>query len=225
MATATPARVEPVKLTMSTPLCADSAAPTPGPSPLTRLNTPGGTPASSRISAKIIALEGASSEGLRIIVLPAASAGATLAQIWLSGQFHGVIIATTPTGSCTTRALPTVSEKLNSRSAASVPMKWPRPAGTCAICAKEIGAPISRLVAAASSGRRAFIPAMIFSRIAARSSMLDCDQAGKAARAAATALSTSAAVPKVISVQGCSVEGSITSWRRPPSLSTHAPLI
>ena len=49
--------------------------------------------------------------------------GATFAQIWLSGQFHGVIIATTPSGSWTTRDLPTCSEKLNSLSAASVPMK------------------------------------------------------------------------------------------------------
>ena len=151
-----PARVEPVKLTMSTSLCALSAAPTVGPSPLTRLNTPAGTPASSRISAKIIAFDGASSDGLSTIVLPAASAGATLAQIWLSGQFHGVIIATTPIGSCTTRApLAACSEKLNSFSAASVPMKWPRPAGACAMLAKEIGAPISRLVAAARSGMRA----------------------------------------------------------------------
>ena len=52
-ATSMPARVEPVKDTMSTPGCELIAAPTPGPSPLTMLNTPGGTPAASRISAKI----------------------------------------------------------------------------------------------------------------------------------------------------------------------------
>jgi hypothetical protein len=34
-------------------------------------------------------IAGHSSEGLRIIVLPAAIAGATLSAIWLSGQFHG----------------------------------------------------------------------------------------------------------------------------------------
>ena len=38
-----------------------SAAPTPGPSPLTRLNTPAGTPAASKISATIAA--GGSSGG------------------------------------------------------------------------------------------------------------------------------------------------------------------
>ena len=37
--------------------------------------------------------------GLRIMVQPAAIAGATLATIWFIGQFHGVISATTPIGS------------------------------------------------------------------------------------------------------------------------------
>ena len=45
-ATSTPARVEPVKETMSTSGCADIAEPTTSPVPLTRLNTPGGVPAS-----------------------------------------------------------------------------------------------------------------------------------------------------------------------------------
>ena len=77
----------------------DSAAPTVGPSPFTRLNTPGGTPAASRISANRSALSGDTSLGLSTIVQPAAIAGATLQTIWLIGQFHGVISATTPTGS------------------------------------------------------------------------------------------------------------------------------
>ena len=41
---APPARVEPVNDTMSTSGCAASASPTTGPSPVTRLNTPGGKP-------------------------------------------------------------------------------------------------------------------------------------------------------------------------------------
>ena len=49
VATATPARVEPVKETMSTSGCDEIAAPTVGPSPFTMLNTPAGTPASCRI--------------------------------------------------------------------------------------------------------------------------------------------------------------------------------
>ena len=46
------------------------------------------------------------SDGFRTIVQPAASAGATLQAIWLSGQFHGVIMPTTPTGSRTIMAEP-----------------------------------------------------------------------------------------------------------------------
>ena len=101
-----PARVEPVNEIMSMSGCALIAAPTSGPSPLTRLNTPFGTPASCRISAKISAEVGAISEGFRTMVQPAASAGATLQAIWLSGQFHGVIMPTTPIGSRTTMAEP-----------------------------------------------------------------------------------------------------------------------
>ena len=49
VATATPARVEPVKETMSTSGCDEMAAPTVGPSPFTMLKTPAGTPASWRM--------------------------------------------------------------------------------------------------------------------------------------------------------------------------------
>ena len=77
-----------------------------------RLNTPFGTPASCRISAKINAEVGVNSDGFRIMVQPAASAGATLQAIWLSGQFHGVIMPMTPTGSRTTMAVPIGSSNL-----------------------------------------------------------------------------------------------------------------
>ena len=66
------------------------AAPTVGPSPLTRLNTPEGTPAACRISVHTRAENGAISEGLSTIVQPTASAGATLQAIWFIGQFQGV---------------------------------------------------------------------------------------------------------------------------------------
>src|SRR5262245_35784753 len=99
--TSMPARVEPVNDTMSMPGCVLMAAPTSGPNPLTRLNTPLGTPASCRISAKMSAEEGVYSDGFRIMVQPAASAGATLQAIWLSGQFQGVIMPATQPGSRT----------------------------------------------------------------------------------------------------------------------------
>ena len=46
-------------------------------------------------------VSGASSDGFSTIVQPAASAGPTLAQTWFIGQFHGVIMPTTPIGSRT----------------------------------------------------------------------------------------------------------------------------
>jgi len=101
-----PARVEPVNEIMSMSGCSLMAAPTSGPRPLIRLNTPFGTPASWRISAKISAEVGVNSEGFRIMVQPAASAGATLQVIWFKGQFQGVIMPTTPTGSRSTTAVP-----------------------------------------------------------------------------------------------------------------------
>ena len=64
-ATATPARVEPVNDIMSMPGCDDIAAPTVGPSPLTRLKTPAGTPASWSTSAISIAFSGAISRRLQ----------------------------------------------------------------------------------------------------------------------------------------------------------------
>src|SRR5262252_9097476 len=120
LATSTPARVEPVKEIMSISGCSAMAAPTSGPRPLTRLNTPFGTPASWRISAKISAEVGVYSDGFRIMVQPAASAGATLQAIWFNGQFHGVIIPTTPTGSRTTTADGSVSSNSYFLSTSSV---------------------------------------------------------------------------------------------------------
>ena len=54
------------------------ASPTTGPVPPTRLNTPAGNPAASMASASTHALSGATSDGLRTTVHPAANAGATL---------------------------------------------------------------------------------------------------------------------------------------------------
>ena len=84
-ATLRPAPVEPVNETMSTSGCPASASPTTGPWPVTRLNTPGGSPASWKISASAYADSGATSLGLSTTVQPAASAGATLQTTWCSG--------------------------------------------------------------------------------------------------------------------------------------------
>src|SRR5678815_1402653 len=72
-----PARVEPVNEIMSTSGCLTSASPTTGPNPVTRLNTPLGSPTSCTTPARRNALNGAISDGLSTTVQPAASAGAT----------------------------------------------------------------------------------------------------------------------------------------------------
>ena len=78
------------------------AAPTVGPSPCTKLNTPAGRPESAMMSVRMLALRGDTSLGFSTMVQPAAMAGATLQAIWFSGQFHGVIKPQTPMGSRST---------------------------------------------------------------------------------------------------------------------------
>ncbi len=80
-----PAAVDPVKEIASTSGCSASASPMTEPRPVTRLKTPAGRPTSSITSASSIAFRGATWEGFRTTVQPAASAGATFAAIWCSG--------------------------------------------------------------------------------------------------------------------------------------------
>ena len=93
-----PTSTDPVNEIFWTSGCSVSAAPVPGP-PVSRLKTPAGSPASSINSPSRIAVSGVCSAGLRITVLPHASAGATFQVAIANGKFHGVINAHTPTGS------------------------------------------------------------------------------------------------------------------------------
>ena len=127
-ATSTPARVEPVKDIISISGCALIAWPTDGPLPCTRLNTPAGSPASSMNSAMSCAESGACSLGLSTIVQPAAMAGATLARIWLIGQFQGVTRPHTPIGSRTTFEPSMRTSQSSCCAALMVASMWPGPA-------------------------------------------------------------------------------------------------
>ena len=80
---------EPVNETRRTPGCATSAAPISSPIPCTMLKTPGGKPASATRSASSEQESGDHSAGLRIIVDPAASAGAVFQVDSMNGAFHG----------------------------------------------------------------------------------------------------------------------------------------
>jgi len=94
-----PTSVEPVKVILSTPGCAASAAPAVGPRPVTMLKTPLGKPASSTSSPSRSAVSGVSSAGLSTTVQPAASAGALFQVASSSGKFQAMMAPTTPTGS------------------------------------------------------------------------------------------------------------------------------
>ena len=98
--TARPASTPPVSEILSTSGCSTSALPV-SPSPVMTLKTPGGkpTPAASSATASIDA--DVTSDGLTTTVLPAASAGAAAIMVRNTGEFHGVMIATTPSGSGT----------------------------------------------------------------------------------------------------------------------------
>lgn len=184
LATSMPARVDPVNDTMSMSGWLASAAPTPAPSPLTRLNTPAGTPAAARISAKMYGEYGATSEGFRTTVQPVASAGYTLTATWLIGQFHGVIKPQTPIGSLAIRVSPLCSENGKFFSTSMAVVRWPMPRKTCGPAASEGGAPISSVTASARSSARFWYSARMDCNRSRRCSRVLCDQPAKARRAA-----------------------------------------
>ena len=96
--TVRPTSVDPVNDTTRTASLTRSAFPTSAPPPVTRLTTPGGMPASSRIRTKFSADSGVSVAGLKTTVLPQTSAGMIFHDGIAIGKFHGVMIAETPTG-------------------------------------------------------------------------------------------------------------------------------
>jgi hypothetical protein len=67
-------------------------------SPWTTLNTPSGSPASFRSSARISEAEGSRSEGFKMKQLPQASATGNIHIGTIAGKLNGVIPATTPSG-------------------------------------------------------------------------------------------------------------------------------
>ena len=89
---------EPVKLMRRTRGATVRAAPTSAPTPCTRLNAPGGRPASAVRSASSDADSGDHSAGLSTTLLPAARAGATFQVASMNGAFHGVITTAGPAG-------------------------------------------------------------------------------------------------------------------------------
>ena len=96
-----PVSVPPVKDSLSISGWVASKLPTSRPEPGSTESRPAGRPASSATLASSRATSGDQLDGFNNTALPAASAGATF---WASdaiGEFHGVIAATRPSGSCT----------------------------------------------------------------------------------------------------------------------------
>src|SRR6187399_438180 len=98
-ATEGPTSCEPVNVTASTSGELAKTGPSADPGPSTRFSTPGGRPARCTMSTIAHGDAGTSSAGLNTTVLPHASAGAIFQAGIASGKFHGVIAATTPSGS------------------------------------------------------------------------------------------------------------------------------
>src|SRR6185295_7367829 len=101
-----PTSVEPVKVTLRTIGLEVISPPISRADPVSTLKIPAGIPARSARTAIASAEYGVWVAGLITIGQPAAIAGPALRAIMALGKFHGVIAATTPTGSfCTTMRL------------------------------------------------------------------------------------------------------------------------
>jgi hypothetical protein len=98
-----PVAVEPVNASLSTSGLSASSAPTVAAGPVTMLMTPlGMRPVSSMARTSANALSGVYVAGLSTSEFPMAIAGAIFQTAKMSGKFHGMIPAHTPTASrCT----------------------------------------------------------------------------------------------------------------------------
>ncbi len=114
-----PTSVPPVNAIFLTSGWRTSASPTIDPLPGRTLSTPLGTPASSQMRASASEASGVTSAGFKMTALPAASAGASFCASEAMGEFHGVIAATTPSGSCTLIVMKSPREGVSDSSSVS----------------------------------------------------------------------------------------------------------
>ena len=122
------------------------------------MRTPGGRPASTKASARRAPINGVIGDGLNTTAFPAARAGPILRLARFSGKFHGVITATTPTGSSTeyTSGVSSLGNVAPNRRYAS-PAYSSRFFGVrlASLRASASGLPSSATISAASSSARA----------------------------------------------------------------------
>ena len=94
-----PVAVEPVNEILARCGWSTRAWPASLPNPVTTLTAPGGKPASITNSASLRTVADVYSDGLITTVFPTHKAGASLLVVNVSGEFHGVMAPTTPSGS------------------------------------------------------------------------------------------------------------------------------
>src|SRR6185503_19686677 len=93
-----PTPLEPVKEIAFTAGWLMISSPASDPEPRTRFKTPGGIPASAKISTIRTAVAGVKLAGLKTTAFPATNAGEIFQTGIATGKFHGVTHATTPNG-------------------------------------------------------------------------------------------------------------------------------
>ena len=197
-------------------------------SPFTTLNTPSGRPACFKRSARMSEQEGSRSEGFSTKVLPQASATGNIHMGTMAGKLNGVIPAHTPSG-CRTAQESTFVPTFSVNSPFS---RWGMPQANSTTSSPRTQDPLASLntlpcsdvSVAASLSMLASTRPLKRKMIRARWSGGVCDQAGKAAAAAATAASTSAVLASDTRACTSPVAGLKTSPKRLLRLSTILPL-
>ena len=206
--------VEPTKLIACTSGWSSSAS-TVTLSPWMTLNTPSGRPACFSSLACSRDADGSRSDGLRMKVLPHASATGNIHIGTITGKLNGVIPATTPSGMRIDQAsMPRAIWSVNSpfsrfgMPTANSTISMPRATSPCA---SEKVLPCSRVSIAANSSVCCWHSCRYLNSTRARASGGVLDQAGNAADAAATAAPTSSAVPSATRAHGSPIAGLKTS--------------
>ena len=160
---------------------------------------------------------------------PARNAGASLLIAMNSGTFHGMIAATTPTGSRRTRLRPNMPLRSSSHgkdSASCCCTARTAVAGViCIMLTVPPGAPISLEMTPHTSSARAARSSVNLASTAARSAGVERGHGpeSKAARAAVTAASTSASTASGTEPTSSRVAGERTSIVAEPAGATHWP--
>ena len=155
---------------------------------------------------------------------PAARAGAILAMIWCSGKFHGVIAATTPTGSFWTMERPT-RWSFNCCATSKVVLMSPSGNPICAAAKADRAAHFGCDESCKFVGAGPKFPQRPVSEYPGGRSAEFATRCSKAERAAATALSASSRHPAVTLATSISVAGLMTAILSAEADASHVPPI